>query len=196
MEINEILCKETGRLIRADKIFKIISDDSECIEEIISQCTLCSYSEKGKEISHKCKKCYGTIAQSKKTIDNRKSGRNNMIIENFRNTFEFEDEEYIKDMSADEFMQHIEIVANLNSLGWNHGQKTDDKLRAYDKPKSWKTDCLECRIKNIKPKCILAKEYLENKYKIAIEFMSEKQLLSEIPTEYMCQNQAQTMYFV
>lgn len=196
MEINEILCKDTGRILRADKIYKIASKHPECIEEIISQCSGCPYAEKGKEINPVCKKCYGTITQSKKIIDNKKSGRNNMIIENFRNTFDYEDDEYIKDMSADKFMEYIDIVANLNSLNWNHGHKTEDKLRAYDKPRTWKSDCLECKSKCEKPKCILAKEYLENKYNTSIDFMSEKQLISEIPTEFICQNQAQTMYLV
>jgi len=196
MEINEILCKDTGRTIKADKIYKIASKDTECIEEVISQCSLCPYSEKGREINQTCKNCYGTITQSRKIIDNKKSGRNNMIIENFRNTFEFEDDEYIKDMSADEFMKYVDVVANLGALGWNHGHKTDDKLRAYDKPNTWKSDCLECKSKNDKPKCVLAKEYLEDKYNTNIDFMSEKQLISDIPTEFICQNQAQTMYLV
>lgn len=193
MEVNEILCKDTGSVIKADKIYKVLNEDPNCIEEIVSQCVLCPYSDSGKEINFKCKKCYGTIVQSKKIIDNKKSGRNNMIIENFRNTFESEDDEYIKNMSADEFMEYIDIIANLNSLHWG---ASVDKLRAYDKPKTWKSDCLECKSKYLKPKCVLAKEYLENKYNTNIEFMSEKQLTSEIPTEFICQNQAQTMYLV
>jgi hypothetical protein len=50
--------------------------------------------------------------------------------------------------------------------------------------------------KNTIPECAKAKNYLEEKFGTNIEFMSEKQLLSEIPSEFVCQNQAQTMYFV
>ena len=124
-----------------------------------------------------------------------------MQVENYRNTFEVDEfGEYVRDMNADDFMNFIEKTANLGSLNWNHGQKTDDKLRAYDKPKTWKTDCIMCKQKcarnNSIPECEKAKNYLEEKFGHAIEFMSEKQILSEIPTEFMCQNQAQTMYYV
>ena len=123
-------------------------------------------------------------------------------VENYRNKFEVNElGEYLRDMDADMFMQTIDKVANLNTLNWNHdGQKTDDKLRAYDKPKTWKTDCIMCKEKCTKsnsiPECEKAKNYLEEKFGTNIEFMSEKQLLSEIPSEFICQNQAQTMYFV
>lgn len=202
MEINEILCKETGKTIKADKIFKVKNNEDGCIEEIVSYCNLCPYSEANKSLNHACKNCYGAISQSRKTFKTKgASGRNSMQIENYRNKFEVDElGEYIRDMNADEFMHVIDIVANLNTLNWNHGQKTDDKLRAYDKPKSWKTDCQICRQKCAKnnsiPECEKAKNYLEEKFGQGIELMSEKQLLSEVPTEFMCKNQAQTVYYV
>ena len=202
MQSNEILCKETGKILKADKIFKVKNEEENCIEEIVSYCTLCPYSENKKEAGQACKKCYGTIAQSRKTFKIKGNNKKMVQIENYRNKFETDEfEEYLRDMDADMFMKTIDKVANLNTLNWNHdGQKTDDKLRAYDKPKSWKTDCEMCKQKCVKsnsiPECEKAKQYLEEKFGTNIEFMSEKQLLSEIPSEFICQNQAQTMYFV
>lgn len=202
MDTNQILCKETGKILKADRIFKVKNTEDNCIEEIVSYCTLCPYSESNKGIARACKNCYGSISQSKKTFKIKGSNKNMVQIENYRNKFEVgELSEYIRDMDADTFMNTIDKVANLNTLNWNHdGLKTDDHLRAYDKPKSWKTDCQICRQKctsqNSIPECEKAKSYLEEKFGNSIEFMSEKQLLSEIPNEYICQNQAQTMYFV
>jgi hypothetical protein len=202
MEINEILCKETGKIIKANKIFKVKNSEDGCVEEIVSYCNLCPHSEVNKSIEHACKNCYGAISQSKKIFKTKGVGnKSNMQIENYRNKFEVDDlGEYIKNMDADEFMQTIDKIANLNSLNWNHGQKIDDKLRAYDKPKTWKTDCQICKQKCLDnktiPECEKAKKFLENKFGNSIEIMSEKQLLSEIPTEYICQNQAQTMYLL
>ena len=202
MQANEILCKETGKILKSDKIFKVRNEEENCIEEIVTYCTLCPYSENNKGIGQACKKCYGTISQSRKTFKIKGNNKNMVQVENYRNKFEVNElGEYLRDMDADMFMQTIDKIANLNTLNWNHdGQKTDDKLRAYDKPKSWKTDCQMCRQKCAKqnsiPECEKAKNYLEEKFGNSIEFMSEKQLLSEIPIEFMCQNQSQTMYFV
>lgn len=201
MEINEILCKETGKILKADKIYKTKSNNPKCIEEIVSYCSLCPHSESRKNASEKCKKCYGSISQSRQTYKSKGNGKITMQIENYRNKFEVDEfGEFIRNMSADEFMQIVDKVANLNTLNWNHGQKTDDKLRAYDKPKTWKTDCIECKKKcklnNSIPECEKAKDYLEEKFGTSVEFMSEKQITSEIPNEFICQNQAQTMYFV
>ena len=201
MEINEILCKETGKILKADKIFKVKNNEENYIEEIVSYCTLCPYSESKKGINNTCNNCYGSISQSKKVYKSKGNGKVTMQIENYRNKFEVNEfGEYIRNMDADEFMKTIDKVANLNTLNWNHGQRTDDKLRAYDKPKTWKTDCIICKNKcakqNTLPECEMAKKYLEEKFGISIEFMSEKQLLSEIPNKYICQNQAQTMYFI
>lgn len=202
MEVNEILCKETGKIIKADKVFKVKNNEENCIEEIVSYCNLCPYSETNKSFSKACKNCYGAISQSKKTFKVKgASGRNSMQIENHRNKFEKNElNEYLRDMDADSFMQMIDKVANLNSLNWNHGQKTDDKLRAYDKPKTWKTDCEMCKQKcsqnNSIPECEKARKYLEEKFGQSLETMTNKQLLSEIPSQYICQNQAQTLYYV
>ena len=202
MDTNQILCKESGKLLKADKIFKVKNYEENCIEEIVSHCTLCPYSENKKGACASCKTCYGTIVQSKKTFKTKGYGKNMTQIENYRNQFEVNElDEYLRNMDADMFMETIEKVANLNTLNWNHDQrKTDDHLRGYDKPKSWKTDCQMCKQKcerqNLIPECEKAKNYLEEKFGNSIEFMSEKQLLSEIPNEFRCQNQAQTMYFI
>src|SRR5574344_49606 len=202
MDTNQMLCKEAGKILKADRIFKVKNTEDNCIKEIVSYCTLCPYSENKKGINRACKNCYGSISQSKKTFKIKGSNKNMVQIENYRNKFEVNElSEYIRDMDADTFMNTIDKVANLNTLNWNHdNMKTDDKLRAYDKPKSWKTDCQTCKqkcaSKNSIPECEKAKNYLEEKFGNSIEFMSEKQLLSEIPNEYICQNQAQTMYFV
>ena len=201
MEVNEILCKETGKILKADKIFKVRNTEPGCIEEIVNYCTLCPHSENKKGIGQACKTCYGSIAQSKKKFKIEGKGRYTVQVENYRNVFEIDEfDEYIRDMNADDFLNHIDKVANLGSSNWNHGQRTDDKLRGYDKPKSWKTDCDMCKQKCAKsdsiPECEKAKLYLEDKYGTSIEFMSEKQLLSELPTHCICQNQTQTLYFV
>lgn len=202
MEINEIICKETGKSIRVDKIFKVKNNEDNCIEEIVSYCNLCPYSENNKGIGKACKTCYGSISQSKKTFKVKGSNKNMVQVENYRNKFEVDDfGEYLRNMDADTFMKTIDKVANLNTLNWSHsGFGFKDKLKAYDKPKTWKTDCQICKQKCAKsnsiPECEKAKNYLEEKFGNSIEFMSEKQLLSEIPSEFICQNQAQTMYFV
>lgn len=201
MEINQILCKETGKMLKADKIFKVKNTEDNCIEEIVSYCTLCPYSESRREVNEACKTCYGTIAQSRKTFKIKGNNKNMVQVENYRNKFE-KDElgEYIRNMDADTFMKTIDRVANLNSLNWNHDQRTDDKLRAYDKPKSWKTDCKMCKQKCAKtnsiPECEKAKNYLEEKFGNSIEFMSEKQLLEDLPSDCICQGQSQTVYYV
>ena len=198
MDINQILCKSTGRLIKADNIYRVKSNDDNCLEEVVSKCNMCPYSDKGNGVDKTCKNCYGTIVQTRKTIKNNKAGRNNMIIENYRNTFTNDDdcEDIVRNMDADEFMNYVDVIANMNSLNWNHGQMTDDKLRGYDRGKTWKTDCECCKSKNEKPACIKAKEYLESKFGTKIEFMSEKQLLAELPDDCICKNQVQTLYFV
>lgn len=202
MQINEILCKETGKLIKVDKIFKVKNNEENCIEEIVTYCTLCPYSENNKGVGKACKSCYGSISQSKKTFKVKGSNKNMVQVENYRNKFEIDEfSEYIRNMDADTFMKTIDKVANLNTLNWSHsGFGFKDKLKAYDKPKTWKTDCQICKQKCAKsnsiPECEKAKNYLEEKFGNSIEFMSEKQLLSEIPNEFRCQNQAQTMYFV
>ena len=202
METSQILCRETGKKLKADKIFKVKNTEDNCIEEIVSYCTLCPHSEYKKEAGKACKSCYGSISQSVKTFKIKGNNKNMIQVENYRNKFEADElGEYIKSMDADTFMQVIDKVANLNTLNWTHdGFGFNDKLRAYDKPKSWKTDCEMCKQKCTKsnsiPECEKAKNYLEEKFGNSIEFMSEKQLLSEIPSEFICQNQAQTMYFV
>ena len=202
MDVNEILCKETGKILKADKMFKTRSSDPKCLEEVVSYCALCPYSENKKEAGPTCKKCYGTIAQRKRVYQPKGNSKNVIKIENYRNEFEVNElGEYLRDMSADMFMETIDKIANLNSLNWNKdGQKTDDRLRAYDKPNTWKTDCQMCKQKctrkDIEPECIKAQHYLEEKFGTGIEFMSEKQLISEIPNELICKNQAQTKYFV
>lgn len=201
MEINQILCKETGKILKADYIYKAKNFEDNCIEEIVSYCTLCPYSESRREVNEACKTCYGTIAQSRKTFKIKGNNKNMVQVENSRNKFE-KDElgEYIRNMDADTFMKTIDRVANLNSLNWNHDQRTDDKLRAYDKPKSWKTDCKMCKQKcnksNSIPECEKAKNYLEDKFDNSIEFMSEKQLLEDLPSDCICQGQSQTVYYV
>lgn len=202
MDTNQILCKETGKLLKADKIFKVKNTENNCIEEIVSYCNLCPYSENNKGIGQACKTCYGSISQSKKTFKVKGSNKNMVQVENYRNKFEVDDfGEYLRNMDADTFMKTIDRVANLNTLNWSHGGfGFKDKLKAYDKPKTWKTDCQMCKQKcektNSIPECEKAKNYLEEKFGNSIEFMSEKQLISEIPNEFRCQNQAQTMYFV
>lgn len=202
MELNEIICKETGKKLRADVVKKIVnSEHSDCIEEILSIRYICPYADSSREAKPVCKNCYGTIIQKKRRLKENRSGNHKVEIDTFRNSFNMDEVgEYIDNMDADDILNYIDKVINLNSLNWNHGQRIDDKLRGYDRPNSWKTDCQKCKQlcfkNNVKPKCELAKEYLEEKYSTSVDTMSEKQITSEIPAEFICQSQAQTMYYV
>lgn len=194
MDYQQITCKATGKTLKAEQIYKIRNDEN-CIENIVSICNSCPYAN-SQNLS--CQNCYGTIVQNSVRQINVDTGRIKMEFTNYRNTFLELNDEYILNMSADEFLQTIDIVANLNHANWNHGQKINDKLRAYMPPNTWKTDCKNCKLRcknnNIIPACEKAKQYVEENYNMNIENMTTEQIAKvNLPQNCICQNQVQRM---
>lgn len=194
MDYQQMTCKVTGKTLKADKIFKI-RNDINCIENIVSVCHNCPYSHSD---NYNCQSCYGTIVQNSIRRLNKDTGRIKMEFVNYRNTFSELNDEYISNMSADEFLSYIDIVANLNNSNWNHGQKVDDKLRAYMFPSTYKTDCHNCKLRcknnNEIPACQKAKQYVKEQYGFDIENITTEQIKTiELPQDCICQNQAQRM---
>ena len=200
MKIAKILCKQTGKVLDADQIFKVKNEDEGCVEEVVSYCSLCPYSETRKEAGPACKNCYGAIAQSRKKIKQRIGGYK-VEIQNYRNTFK-QDEfgQFIKSMDADDFMNFIDKLANLKSNGWGELKGYKQGLGYSDKPSTWKTICLDCRAQckssGEKTICRQAGEYLEDKFGIPVSNMNQEQLLSELPSNLICQKDYQRINFI
>lgn len=197
MDYQQIICKETGKSIKADKIFKV-RNNQDCIENIVSICHNCPHCD-SKNV--KCQNCYGTIVQNSIRQINDETGRIKMDFVNYRNTFIKENENFKQIMDADEFLECIDIVANLNNSNWNHGQRISDHLRSYDRPKTWKTDCANCKVrcknKGVKPACELAKDYTESQFNNSLENISDTQIANfELPQNCICKEQAPQMYYV
>lgn len=195
MNFQQITCQETGKNMKADKIFKVKNEN--CIENIVSICYNCPFSHSKNE---KCKNCYGTITQNSIRQLNYETGRIKMKIETYRNTFLETDNEYLEIMDADTFLNTREIIANLNNSNWNHGQRISDPLRGYDRPKTWKTDCINCKIKcknkGIKTACEKAKDFL-NENNINLNSASIKEIEQlKLPQDCICQQQVQQMYYL
>lgn len=195
MKIAKILCKQTGKVLNADQIFKVKNEEEGCVEEIVSYCSSCPYSETKKEAGLACRNCYGAIAQSRKKIKQRIGGHK-VKIENYRNTF-LQDEfgQFIRSMDADDFMNFIDKLANLKSNGWGELKGFKQGLGYGDKPSTWKTICLSCRTEcnknGTKPICKQAGEYLEDKFGVSVASMNKEQLLSELPANLICQKDYQ-----
>lgn len=194
MNYQQIICQATNKEIKADQVYKIRNDETS-IENIASICYSCPYANSK---MHACKNCHGTIAQNSIRKMSDKPGVKKIEMINYRNTFELCGEEYMDIMQADEFMNQIDIVANLNNSNWNHGQKVADRLRAYLPPKTAKTDCHNCKIRcqqqGVLTPCQKAKEYIENETKTSIENISSKQLIKiNLPIDCICKEQVQVM---
>lgn len=197
MNYSEITCPHTNKTFKPDKMYKV-RGDKDTFETIVSTCYCCPYSDSK---NAKCKNCYGTITQKTvKTLSKKTQGAILMNYEHYINTFIRQNGDIIQNMKSDEIMDAIEIIANLNSANWNHGKRIEDHLRAYDRPKTWKTDCAECKrrceLNGSLPACVKAQQYLEDN-NMNLNIMNEKQI-SEInlPCDCICQEQTQQMYFV
>lgn len=195
MDYSKIKCQAINRDFKADKILKVRNED--CLENVVSICYSCPYSDSKRD---ECKNCYGTIVQNVIKKINKDTGRVKMEVTNIKNNFLRVGGQIMKMMEADEFIDNIEVIANLNSANWNHGQRVDDHLRAYDRNKTWKTDCADCKNRcaknNTIPACEKAKKYMEEN---GINLMndSDKKILSvELPEECICKEQTQMLYFV
>lgn len=192
MNYQQIICQATGKELKADQIYKVRND--EVLENIVSICHNCPYSNSGMP---ECKNCYGTIVQNSIRQANKKPGRIKMESENYRNTFTQLENEYIEDLKADKFFSGINVISNLNNSNWNHGQKISDHLRCYSYPKTWKTDCANCKSRchkmGVKTACEKAKEFCETN-NINVSTANSKQLSEiELPISCICREQTQVM---
>lgn len=195
MDYQQITCKLTGKSMRADRMYKVRNDD--CIENVVSICYSCPYSDSKNTA---CLNCYGTIAQNATRQINEDTGRVKVETNNYRNVFLKVNDEFIKMMDADEFIEQIEIIANLNNSNWNHGQRISDHLRAYIAPKTWKTDCANCKKRcekqGIKTACEKAYQYfLDNGIDVK-NATSEQIEKITLPNDCICKEQAQQMCYV
>lgn len=189
---QKITCQATGKELKADQIYKI--RNNEVLENTVSICYNCPYAHS--KLSA-CKNCYGTIVQNSVRQTNGKPGRIKMECTNYRNTFFESNGEYIECLEADNYLSNIDIIANLNNLNWNHGQKIADHLRAYTYPKTAKTDCANCKHRCAKngelSACQKAKLFCEQNG-INVSTASSKLLAElELPNECICKEQTQQM---
>lgn len=196
MDYQQIICKATGKTLKADRMYKIRNNEN-CIENIVSICYNCPFANND---NAECKQCYGTIVQNTLRQKSNESGRVRMENVNYRNNFCKVGDEYIQMMDADEFLEEIDIISNLNNSNWNHGQRISDHLRGYDRPTTWKTDCINCKNRCHKKgeltACERAKEYVES-LGINLDIATEKQIAEiELPTECICKEQTPRMYYV
>lgn len=196
MDYQKITCNCTGKTIQAERMYKIKGGDN-VLEDIVSICYNCPFTNND---NPKCQNCYGTIVQNYIRQINDETGRIKMDAVNYRNNFYKVGNEYVELMDADEFLETIDIVANLNNSNWNHGQRISDHLRAYSYPKTWKTDCMNCKLryhqKNELPPCEKTKDYVAS-LGINLSTATEKQIQSiKLPPEMICKEQTQRMYFV
>lgn len=195
MDYQQIICSKTGKSMKADRMYKIKND--ECIENVVSICYNCPFSHSNNSA---CKNCYGTIAQNAIRQINQETRRIKMTATDYRNNFCKIGDDYIEMMDADDFLNDIEIISNLNNSNWNHGQRVADHLRAYCSPATSKTDCANCKkkchAKNELTACEKAKKYAEEKG-VKIEIASEKQLTElQLPQNCICKNQTPRMIYV
>ena len=198
MDYQQITCQTTGKTMKADRMYKIRNNQENYLENVVSICYNCTFVDSNNPA---CQKCYGTIAQSAYRKKKEKTGRIKMDAVSYRNNFCKIGDEYMEMMDADTFLETIDIIANLNNANWNHGQRISDHLRAYSYPATWKTDCHNCKIRyhqrdELTP-CEKAKRYVEDELHINLDTASEKQIADIVlPTECICQEQIQRMYFV
>ena len=195
MDYQQITCSLTGKNIKADRMYKIRNDD--CIENVVSICYNCPFADSENPA---CINCYGTIAQNAIRQINEDTRRVKMETVEYRNNYCKVGDDYVEMMEADEFLENIDIIANLNNSNWNHGQRVADHLRAYDRPATYKTDCLNCKKRyhkeNKSTPCERAKEYVES-LGINIDTASSKQLAEiNLPQNCICKEQTQRMYYV
>lgn len=195
MNYQQITCSKTGKIMKADRMYKIKNDN--CIENVVSVCFNCPFSNSKNPA---CKNCYGTIAQNAIRQINEETRRVKMNATDFRNNFLEIDGEYIEMMDADDFLENIEIIANLNNANWNHGQRIADHLRAYCPPATFKTDCANCKKKchanGELTSCEKARQYVAN-LGINLETASEKQITDiDLPQNCICKNQTPRMIYV
>lgn len=196
MDYQQIVCQATGKTIKADEMYKIRSEGN-CIESIVSICKNCPYTDSKIK---QCKNCYGTIVQKFARQLNEETGRIKMSSENYKNTFLLVDDEYIQMMDADEFLENMDVIANLNNSNWNHGQRISDNLRCYNAPSTAKTDCHNCKKRchkaSEKTACEKAKDYCISRGLDISTATSEQIAKIKLPIDCICCEQTQTCYYV
>lgn len=196
MEYQQIVCQATGKTVKADKMYKIRNNEN-CIENVVSICNNCPFADSN---NPSCQNCYGTIAQNAFRQINEKTGRIKTEAIDYRNSFTKINDEYIDNMNADDFIKNLDIISNLNSCNWNHGQRIADNLRAYIYPATYKTDCFKCknrcRQQGKMTSCENAKKYVES-LGINLDNATEKQILEiQLPNNCICQEQTPRRLYV
>jgi len=199
MDFNTIICPETGKKIQAEKLYKVLDANIDSIETVLSVCNLCPYSERNS--CNACVKCYGKIIQKSTRLLNNGMGRNKTVKECYRNHFERDDEGEIKRfMEADILEDVSEVISNLNSKNWHRNQGVEDDWEAFDRPNTWKTDCIQCKKKQHDKgeitSCEKAKEYVEG-MGIDLNTVSSNVISDiELPADCVCQMQSQRCYLI
>lgn len=193
MDYQQIICKETGKIIKADQIFKI-RDEEYSIENVVSICHNCPYASCKKE---SCKNCHGKIVQNSIRKINETTGKIKMEINNYKNTFEKIGKKYVQMMEADEFLDRIEIISNLNNSG---NGKSPDGLRCYSYPSTYKTDCANCKQRchdnGELTACEKASKYCQEQG-IDLNKATQKEILNlKLSNDMICSEQTQTCYYL
>lgn len=196
MDYQKIICKKTDKVLKADEVYKV-RNNQDCIENIVSICKNCPYSFSK---NHSCQNCYGTIVQDSVRKINEETNRIKITTTNYRNEFTKIGDDIMDIMVADDFIDNMDIIANLNNSSWNNGQRIADRLIAYDSPSTAKTDCKKCKKRyhdrGELTACEKAKKFCESK-DINIKKVSDIQLQNLIlPNECICQEQLQQKIYV
>lgn len=196
MDYQQVICQHTGKIMSADKIYKI-RNNKNCIENVVSVCNNCPYIHSDNPC---CNNCYGTVVQNATRKINAKTKRASTTAVTYRNNFCKVGDEYVQMMDADDFLDTIEIICNLSNANWNSGQQISGNIRAYDRGSTWRTDCYNCKNRCHKngelTACEKAKEYAES-VGVNPATASEAQLAKlELPEECICKEQVQRCYMV
>lgn len=195
MDYQQITCSLTGKTMKADKMYKIRNDN--CIENVVSICYNCPFANSKNSA---CGNCYGTIAQNAIRQINKNTRRIKMETIEYRNNYCQVGDDYVEMMDADEFLENVEIIADLNNCNWNHGQRISDHLRAYIQPPTWRTDCIKCKARYHKDDkltpCEKTKEYIES-LGVNLDIATEKQIADlNLPQDCICKEQTQRCCYV
>ena len=194
MDYQQIVCSKTGKSMKADKMYKVRNDN--CIENVVSVCFNCPFSNSNNSA---CKNCYGTIVQNAVRQINEETRRIKMKATDYRNNFLELGDAYVEMMDADEFLDNIDILANLSNSTWNSGQKISDHLRCYDSPATAKTDCAKCKKrchdKGELTACEKAQQYVKD-LGINLDTATESQIINiDLPQNCICKNQIPRMLY-
>lgn len=133
------------------RIFRGIYHNKNCKIIICDSCNFIDIK------NSKCSKCYGVII--KIMFAEKKENDNTTIkkYKTFRDKFIMKNNKIYKSMSASNIFKNIKIINEIdNNLNRQY------MWRYYDRPVTYKTDCLECKMKNIITPCQNIEENIRN----------------------------------